>query len=147
MIELFTIGFTKKNAQTFFSLLKSSGIKTVIDTRLNNTGQLAGFTKRDDLAFFLNRLVDAQYVHWKESAPTEELLSAYKKKKLTWNQYEIEYRSLISHRRLHESDVVSRLPNSCLLCSEAKPHKCHRRILAEYLQETLSDRISVTHLT
>jgi len=144
--SLFTIGFTQKSAERFFALLQSSGVRTVVDTRLNNTGQLAGFAKRDDLRYFLDSIAHVSYVHWLESAPSEELLSAYKKKRITWDQYENEYRSLIAARKIEESDIAKSLDSACLLCSEAKPHRCHRRILAEYLADKYPDRFSIKHL-
>lgn len=144
--NLLTIGFTKKSAERFFSLLKSANVKTVVDTRLNNTGQLAGFAKRDDLRFFLDKILGIRYLHWIESAPTEELLAAYKKRKMTWDQYESEYRALIASRQLHLSQTAADLDSACLLCSEAKPHRCHRRVLAEYLKEKSQDQIEIRHL-
>ena len=146
MIHLFTIGFTKKSARDFFSRLRSAGVRTVIDTRLNNTGQLSGYAKRDDLAYFLKDLLNVNYVHWQESAPTDELLKAYRDKKISWEEYEREYRSLIEERRIEQSEIARHLDYSCLLCSEAKPHRCHRRLLAEYLKSKAIDGISITHL-
>ena len=146
MIELATIGFAQKSAQRFFSLISDAGVQTVIDTRAHNTNQLAGFAKKDDLAFFLTKLLGVSYIHWLESAPTDDILFAFKKKKMTWDQYEKEYRALVVDRRLHESSIATNLNHCCLLCSEAKPHQCHRRILAEYLQEMSPGRISVRHL-
>lgn len=146
MANLYTIGFTQKSAERFFELLRSNGVKTVIDTRLNNTGQLAGFSKRDDLAYFLNKLGGIKYVHWTESAPTESLLTAYKKKQITWDEYASRYRSLISDRSVQSSAIAQLLESSCLLCSEAKPHKCHRRLLAEYLSERSPGSFTLKHL-
>lgn len=147
MINLFTIGFTKKTAERFFELLATSGIKTILDTRLHNQGQLAGFAKKDDLRFFAQRLVDANYVHWQESAPTEELLTSYKRKTITWDSYEAQYRKLLMGRQIESHSIVSNLNYACLLCSEDKPHKCHRRVLADYLAEKLSTQVKITHLT
>ena len=146
MTPLYTIGFTQKSASRFFELLRGAGVKTVVDTRLNNTGQLAGFAKREDLAYFLNTILGVKYVHWLDSAPTDDLLIAYKKKQMTWDQYELEYRNLIEKRRLEDSETAHSLDASCLLCSEAKPHRCHRRILAEYLVNKLPGKFSIEHL-
>ena len=51
-MKIFTIGFTKKSAEQFFNLLKQPGLVRLVDARLNNVSQLAGFTKKDDLGFF-----------------------------------------------------------------------------------------------
>jgi uncharacterized protein (DUF488 family) len=146
MSALFTIGFTQKTASEFFSKLQEAQVKTVVDTRLNNTGQLAGFAKRDDLKYFLERLIGVGYVHWLESAPTDEILGAYRKKKLSWDQYETEYRRLLEGRNLKDSEMVRTLDSACLLCSEAKPHRCHRRLLAEYLDEAFPGKFQIRHL-
>lgn len=145
-IRLFTIGFTQKSAKTFFSLLADNGVKTVLDTRLNNTGQLAGFSKKDDLAYFAEHLAGAKYVHWQEAAPTEEMLAAYKKKSISWDEYASEYKALIASREVEKKLSAGVLQSGCLLCSEAKPHHCHRRLLAEYLKESLFASIEVVHL-
>ena len=144
-INLFTIGFTQKKAEEFFELLLKSGVKTVIDTRLNNVSQLAGFSKRDDLKYFLKTLGNIDYVHILELAPNKDILNDYKKKKIDWRIYEQQYLNLIKERKIEtiiKSDLIA---DSCLLCSEAKPHFCHRRLAAEYLQKQWGN-INVNHL-
>ena len=144
-INLFTIGFTQKKAEEFFALLLKSGVKTVIDTRLNNVSQLAGFSKRDDLKYFLKTIGNIDYVHILELAPTKDILNDYKKKKIDWQTYEQKYLNLIKKRKIEtiiKSDLIA---DSCLLCSEAKPHFCHRRLAAEYLQQQWGN-ININHL-
>ena len=87
-MNIYTIGFTKKDAKTFFDFIKNSDIKTVLDVRLNNISQLSGFAKKDDLAFFLKELCGSDYLHVPEFTPTKEMLDSYKKKEISWQQYE-----------------------------------------------------------
>lgn len=134
-MKIFTIGFTKTTARQFFSRLEAAGVRRVIDVRLNNVSQLAGFAKKDDLRFFLERIASIGYAHHPELAPTQRMLDAYKKSGGNWAAYEREFVELIEGR--HIEQVVSRelLDGACLLCSEHEPHHCHRRLVAEYLKE------------
>ena len=134
-INLFTIGFTQKTAQKFFDDLQKAGVKRVIDTRLNNVSQLAGFSKKADLEYFLKVIGGIDYVHVLDLAPTQDILDEYKKKKVDWTIYEQKFRQLISSRRIETKVSPDVINNACLLCSEAKPHNCHRRLVAEYLKE------------
>lgn len=145
-MKLFTIGFTKKTAERFFGLLRGSGAKRVVDVRLNNVSQLAGFAKKDDLAFFLKEIAGMDYVSVPELAPTQEMLDAYKKEKGDWRQYEQRFLGLMRERKIEEKLPRSIFDGGCLLCSEDKPHHCHRRLVAEYLQQHWGD-IEVKHLT
>lgn len=144
-INLFTIGFTKKTAEQFFSLLQQSGIKTIIDTRLNNVSQLAGFTKKKDLEFFLKQIANIDYVHILDLAPTKDILDEYKKNKGEWAIYEQKYLQLIKQRKIEVKLSDDLLNQSCLLCSEAKPHHCHRRLIAEYLNRKRGN-VNICHL-
>lgn len=144
-MKLYTIGFTKKNAARFFGLLKSSGAKELVDTRLNNVSQLAGFTKRDDLEYFARELSQMSYRHELLLAPTAELLSAYKKGNWTWARYQNEYLDLISGRRIEEVFVPEDFAEAVFLCSEATPEQCHRRLAAEYLSTAWGD-VEIVHL-
>lgn len=134
-IDLFTIGFTQKSAQQFFETLIAAGIKTVIDTRLNNVSQLAGFAKRSDLEYFLTKLGKIQYIHLLDLAPTKEMLEDYKKHKGSWETYEEKFLSLMHDRQIETKLSPELIDRGCLLCSEAKPHQCHRRLVAEYLKQ------------
>ncbi len=145
MIHLYTIGFTKKPAETFFTLLKNSGVKRLIDTRINNVSQLSGFAKGTDLKYFAGEIGNISYEHNIDFAPTKELLSQYRTKKLTWPEYETEYLNLLDIRKIAQKINIEKLHENCLLCSEHKPEKCHRRLLAEYLQQVRND-IQITHL-
>jgi uncharacterized protein (DUF488 family) len=133
-VEIHTIGFTKKSAADFFRALQRSGIKRLIDVRLNNTSQLAGFAKRDDLQYFLRELCGAEYRHEPTLAPTAEILDAYKKKQISWDEYETRFIDLLADRTA-ETAVDRRLFDvpAVLLCSEPSPQRCHRRLAAEYL--------------
>ena len=144
-MTLFTIGFTKKNAQEFFTLLQTAGVRRIIDIRLNNVSQLAGYTKRDDLKFFLRELCDADYVHLPRCAPSKEILDHYKKNKGTWEEYETHFRPLIAKRQIENILTPEILDKGCLLCSEPTPEQCHRHLVAEYMQEQLPDLV-VEHL-
>jgi uncharacterized protein (DUF488 family) len=142
---LFTIGFTKKSARQFFGLLKSSGARRVVDVRLNNVSQLAGFAKRDDLQFFLKEVCGMEYVHAPELAPTAEMLDEYRKLKGGWAEYEKRYLDLLVRRRVEESLSKEIVADGCFLCSEDQPHQCHRRLAAEYLSRRWGN-IEVCHL-
>ena len=144
-MKVFTIGFTKKNAEQFFKRLKQPGLKRVVDIRLNNVSQLAGFTNRDDLRFFLKELCDVEYVHRPDLAPTKEILDAYKKAKDDWSVYEDKFYALMSKRRIDEVLPRELIDGSCLLCSESTPEMCHRRLVVEYLQEKWGD-LEIKHL-
>ena len=133
-ITLFTIGFAKKSARGFFARLREAGVKKVVDIRLNNVSQLAGFTKRDDLAYFLEAIDGIDYEHRPELAPTKEILDGYKKKRLTWAEYEERFCKLMTERQIERLLTPGDLNQACLLCSEPTADKCHRRLVAEYLK-------------
>ncbi len=146
-MNVYTIGFTQKKAERFFTLVRNSNISTLIDVRLNNVSQLAGFAKKDDLRFFLRELCDASYIHMPDWAPTKEILNAYKKNTITWDSYEDKFLNLMARRSI-ERDVDQRiLEQGCLLCSEHEPHHCHRRLVVEYLNEHTGLELKVKHLT
>ena len=144
-MKVTTIGFTKKNAKRFFELLRGSGAKRVVDVRLNNVSQLAGFAKRDDLAFFLKEICGMEYVHLPMLAPTQEMLDEYKKLRGDWQTYEKRFLDLMEQRRIEETIPKEVVADGCLLCSEDKPHQCHRRLVAEYLKQHWGD-VDVSHL-
>jgi uncharacterized protein (DUF488 family) len=145
-MKVFTIGFTKKSAQRFFDLLRSSGAKRVVDVRLNNVSQLAGFAKRDDLAYFLKEICGMEYVHLPMLAPTQEMLDEYKKRRGDWQTYETQFLGLMKQRRIEDTIPRETVADGCLLCSEDKPHQCHRRLVAEYLKQHWGD-VDVSHLS
>jgi uncharacterized protein (DUF488 family) len=146
-MEIYTIGFTGRKAKDFFGLLKEHKIKQLIDIRLNNVSQLAGFTKRDDLEYFLSEICKASYRHEPLLAPTKEILDAYRKKQMTWEDYEVAFFDLMKQRRIEttikKTDIRKR---TVLLCSEPTAAKCHRRLVAEYLAVGWRREISIIHL-
>ena len=144
-MKLFTIGFTRKPADRFFGLLRAAGAKRVVDVRLNNVSQLAGFAKRDDLAFFLVEICGMEYVHLPELAPTKEMFDEYKKGGGDWETYETRFLELMHRRRIEESIPKEVVADGCLLCSEDKPHHCHRRLVAEYLDDRWGG-VEIVHL-
>ena len=133
---IYTIGFTQKTAQQFFDTLRASGIRRLVDIRLNNLSQLAGFTKRDDLAYFLSELCEAEYVHEIRLAPTQDMLDAYKKDKGSWEEYEKRFRVLLAERQIEQALCPAYFEvRTALLCSEPSAEHCHRRLVVEYLNE------------
>ncbi len=144
-MKIFTLGFTKKSAQTFFDLLRHSGAARLVDVRLNNVSQLAGFAKREDLRFFTKSLCQVEYFHLPDLAPTKSMLDAYKKAKGQWSVYEDAFLALMSERQIELNISRDLIEGSCLLCSEEKPHRCHRRLVAEYLREHW-EGIEIEHL-
>lgn len=145
MTKIFTMGFTKKNAEQFFSKLKEANVKSLIDTRLNNASQLAGFTKKDDLRYFLSKILNIEYIYAPSLAPTKEILDAYKKHGGNWDIYENKFNDLISIRKIEDKFDPKMLDGACLLCSEATPHHCHRRLVAEYLRDHWGN-VEIVHL-
>lgn len=144
-IKLFTIGFTKKNAETFFKKLNDVGIQKVIDIRLNNVSQLAGFTKKDDLIFFLRELCKCDYIHKPLLAPTKDILDDYKKNRIDWSEYVQRFSEVMNSRKIEDLVDRTELDGACLLCSESTAENCHRRLVAEYLKEKLGD-IEIVHI-
>ena len=144
-MRIFTIGFTKKSAEKFFEMVRKAGPKKVVDVRLNNVSQLAGFAKKNDLAYFLQRICDVGYLHLPSLAPTKEMLDAYKKKGGSWEDYERRFIDLMAERGIEDRIKPEMLENACLLCSEDKPHHCHRRLVAEYLKGCWGD-VDIEHL-
>jgi uncharacterized protein (DUF488 family) len=144
-MKLFTIGFTQKPAEAFFGRLSRAGVKRVIDIRLNNVSQLAGFAKRDDLRYFLKAIGGIDYVHLPELAPTQEILDDFKKKKGDWSNYEKAFQILLKKRRPEETLSRELFENGCLLCSEDRPDHCHRRLVAEHLAKKWGN-LEIVHL-
>jgi len=145
-MKLFTIGFTKKSAEIFFTRLKEAGVRRLVDVRLNNISQLAGFAKKDDLRYFTKTICQIDYVHLPELAPTAEILDPYKKvKNGDWTLYERQFLDLMRARQIEITTPHELLDGACLLCSEEKPHHCHRRLVAEYLQQHWND-VQIEHI-
>jgi uncharacterized protein (DUF488 family) len=145
-MEIYTIGFTKTTAEHFFGRLRAAGVERLLDVRLNNSSQLAGFAKASDLPYFLRELVDAAYEHEPLLAPTQDILDAFKKEKGGWDDYVSDFLRLMRERRveavLRPADFET---STALLCSEATPEHCHRRLVCEYLAEHW-DRVQAIHL-
>lgn len=144
-MRICTIGFTSKGAEEFFARLGKAGVKRVVDVRLNNVSQLAGFSKRDDLKFFTRKILEVEYVHLPMLAPTQELLDGYKKEKIGWAEYETKFLDLMQARAIEKNVGREVMADACLLCSEDQPHQCHRRLVAEYLRERWGE-VRIEHL-
>lgn len=144
-MKVFTIGFTKKNAEQFFGRLKQPGLVRLVDARLNNVSQLAGFTKKDDLRFFLRQISNIDYLHMPELAPSQDILDDYKKNGGDWATYERKFLALMEKRRVEDSVSKDIINGGCLLCSEPTPEHCHRRLVAEYLKSRWGD-LEIVHL-
>ncbi len=144
-MKVYTIGFTQISAECFFEELKRAEVKKVLDVRLNNVSQLAGFAKKNDLRYFLNALLHIGYSHRPELAPTQEMLDRFKKHNGSWDEYERQFIELMEHRRIEETLPRDALDGACLLCSEHEPDHCHRRLVAEYLRDRWGG-IEIRHL-
>ena len=146
-MKVYTIGFTQKSAKDFFGLIKRNEIELLIDIRLNNVSQLAGFAKGKDLEYFLKEICGCKYVHDDLFAPTKELLDDYRAKKISWTKYEEIFAKIINVRNLADrfKKLYSNSEKVCLLCTEPTAEQCHRRLLAEYLQENIKD-IEIIHI-
>ena len=145
VMKLYTIGFTRKSAAQFFGLLRESGARRVVDIRRRNTSGLAGFSKKDDLAWFLRELCDMDYIHLPRLAPTDKLLDAYRKREITWDEYVPIFTRQIERRLIHAAIPRDIIADSCLLCSEPTAERCHRRLVAEHLQRHWGD-VEIVHL-
>ena len=143
-MQLFTVGFTQTSAEEFFTKLKSAQVRRLIDVRLNNKSQLAGFTKKTDLSYFLETLCDISYDHLIQLAPTREMFNAYRKNNKSWRAYAQEFRLLMAERKI-EMIGPEQMDGACLLCSEKSPDNCHRRLIGEYLTGKWQ-RLEVIHL-
>ena len=144
-VRVFTIGYVGKNAREFFGILKQAGIRRVMDVRLYNTSQLAGFTKKRDIEYFLESIVGAGYVHLPILSPTKQLLDGYKKGLIDWGQYETQFNEMIAQRQIEKHIMPRDADMACLLCAEAKADRCHRRLVAEYLAKAWQN-VSIRHL-
>jgi uncharacterized protein (DUF488 family) len=145
-MKVYSIGFTKKTAADFFTALRQAEIRRLLDVRLHNASQLAGFTKRDDLPFFLKELCGADYLHEPLFTPTPELLEGYRKKRVGWREYELRFLSLLAERAVEKQidRKLFQIPTA-LLCSEATATRCHRRLILGYLQEQWGG-LEIVHL-
>lgn len=145
-MQIYTMGFTQKNAEQFFELIIKNEIEILIDVRLNNQSQLAGFTKGKDLVYLLDKICHCNYDHNVRCAPTKDILQKYKKSEITWETYEEQYNDLVINRNIAQSfkNKYAKYSHVLLLCSEPTAEKCHRRLLAEYLQKELD--YSVLHI-
>jgi uncharacterized protein (DUF488 family) len=144
-VKLYTIGFTRKSAERFFGALQRANVARIVDVRLNNVSQLAGFAKRDDLAYFARAIAGIDYVHRLDLAPTQEMLDRYRTAEVGWPAYEREFGDLLRKRRIERTVPRELVDHACLLCSEDRPHQCHRRLVAEYLAERWGD-VEIEHL-
>jgi len=144
-MNIYTIGFTQKTAEQFFTRLKQPGLLRVVDARLNNVSQLAGFTKKNDLKFFLREICGIEYIHLPALAPTKDILDAYKKNGGDWITYEKQFLQLMAARRIEATVAKELISGGCLLCSEPTPEHCHRRLVAEYFRGKWDD-VEIRHL-
>ena len=144
-MKVFTIGFTKKSAREFFGKLRRPGLARLLDVRLNNVSQLAGFSKRDDLLYFCEAILSIQYLHLPELAPTQAMLDEFKKNHGEWPDYEAKFLSLMVERKVEDTLAREVIDGGCLLCSEPTPEKCHRRLVAEYLRSKWGD-VEIEHI-
>lgn len=146
MRQVFTIGFSKKSLREFIKLLKNAKVTKLVDIRLNNTSQLAGYAKKDDLAYILE-LVQIKYIHDKSLAPDRDLLNRYKKGDVNWSEYKRIYNDILNNRKIKDKsyDIIGN-DTPVFLCSEEKADYCHRRLLVEYFQKNMHEELKITHL-
>ncbi len=146
-MNVYTIGFSQKSAEEFFNLLKNNKVKRLVDTRLNNKSQLAGFSGVKHLPYFL-KLHNIEYEYKPEWAPSKELLTGYRDKSINWDEYVKVYNQLLIDRNIAKNisnEGVASLDNIALLCSEPTAELCHRRLLSEYFMQHF-DNVKVKHL-
>ena len=143
--KIYTIGFTGKTAKEFFTKVEVAGVRRILDIRLKNSSQLSGFAKKNDLKYFLMKINGIEYLHFPELAPTEDIMDSYKKKRIGWPEYEIQFNKLLTERKVENPMMDELAEGDCFLCSEEKPNFCHRRLVSDYLQKKLGD-ITILHL-
>lgn len=146
MITLYTIGFTKKSAEQFFELLKKNHVKKLVDIRISNGSQLAGFAKGNDLRYFVKQICGMTYEHIADFAPTKDLLDKWRKGEVDWEQYTDVYLDLLNNRNIIEKYGIMAFDNACFLCSEETPEQCHRRLLVEFLKKHSTEEVIIKHL-
>jgi len=144
--RLFTIGFTQSTAEHFFARLVSAGVAQIVDVRIANRSQLAGFAKMPDLAFFLERIAGIGYRHEPLLAPPLDVMRAYRAKALSWPEYQVAYLAVLKERQVAEKLLPSEFDMACLLCSEPAATHCHRRLAAEFLRKNWQQHIEIIHL-
>lgn len=145
-ITIFTIGFAKKGAEEFFGKLQRAGVKKLVDIRLNNVSQLAGYTKKKDLEYFLRAIAGIGYAHMPDLAPTSDILDGFKKKgEMDWAEYERQFTALMEKRRPEDQHTPAEFDQACFLCSEPTPENCHRRLVAERLKRKWGN-VVIKHL-
>lgn len=147
MITLYTIGFTKKSAEQFFTLLRQNKVKKLVDVRISNGSQLAGFAKGRDLEFFTRELLHIPYEHVLDFATPKELLDQWHHQEVTWSQYEDIYLAALKERDILHKFGIKQFDGACFLCTEETPENCHRRLLAEYMQKHSIEEVRIVHLT
>jgi uncharacterized protein (DUF488 family) len=142
----YTIGHGQTRAREFFGKLSAAGVRRVIDVRLRNTSALAGYAKKEDLSYLLEAFAGIHYLHAPELAPDATLLDDYLKRGLSWADYEPRFRALMEARRIEDKVEPGLLADACLLCAEKSPHRCHRRLVLDYLREKWGTPLAVVHL-
>ena len=145
-VKIYTIGVNGLSAEDFFERLKRASVKKVIDTRLWASSQLAGFTKKKDLPYFLKQIAGIDYEYRKELAPTDDILKPFKNNQLSWADYEIQYIDLINHRNTANILSPGEIHEACFLCACKIKEQCHRRLLAEFLQKEWEQPVEIVHL-
>lgn len=146
MIKLYTIGFTKKSAEYFFNLLRNNGVKRLVDVRISNSSQLAGFAKGKDLEFFVKEICHIPYQHIVDFAPSKDLLDRWHNEKVTWDEYEKIYIKMLQDREIIRKFGVTTFDGACFLCSEDTPEQCHRRLLVEFMKKNCTEKVEIIHL-
>lgn len=146
MTTIYTIGFTKKSAEQFFNLLRNNHVKQLVDVRISNSSQLAGFAKGKDLEFFTKEICHIPYRHITDFAPTKDLLDNWHKQNVSWEEYEHIYTHLLKERDILRKHGIKPFDGACFLCSEETPDFCHRRLLAEYMKSHAVEDVKIIHL-
>ena len=146
MITLFTIGFTKKSAKDFFNLLRKNHVNQLVDVRISNSSQLAGFAKGKDLEFFVGEICHIPYKQITDFAPSKELLDKWHKQEVTWEEYQTFYIDMLKKRDIIHKYGVKGFDGACFLCSEDTPEQCHRRLLVEYMKNNSVEQVMIKHL-
>lgn len=141
MATIYTIGFSGKNQNVFIDILNAADIKMLVDIRLWRVARFVPWASGASLS----NILDTRYKYMPELAPTKELLSDYKNRKIDWPEYERIFNDLLASRQIEKLFRPADLYKVCFLCTEKSADKCHRRLVVEYLQQHFPE-VEIGHL-
>lgn len=141
MLKIYTIGTNGKNKEIFAEILNAVDVNTVIDVRLWRQSRFVPWTSGTNL----QRMLGDKYKYIPELTPTLDLLTKIKNGTINWAEYEQIFNDILKKRRIENLFTPDTINKVCFLCAEKTAENCHRRLVAEYLQQHFPD-IEIVHL-